>query len=389
MGKKDIHALRPYTMTPKTKYILFFLLLASVAGIGLLHTLTPGHMIFYHDTYRRLSYFPIAIGAVFFGLWGGLSLAIVSCLAFVPHLFLFWARGPEAYYSELSEIVFYLAAGIVIGLISSRENRLREKYKALSEKLTTSYERLHDQASRLVEAEKQLSESQKLSMLGHVSASLAHELKNPLASIKGAAEILADELPKGHPKHEFIDIMRSEISRLNHSVEDVLSYCRGRQQEKQSKQESIAKIVHHVVSLLEARFEEKSIALTVQAESENDFYVDEASMIQVLMNILLNAVDAVGTKGRIRVEVERNETARLIKISDDGPGINADQAEEVFQSFVTFKEGGTGLGLSISKRMVESLGGKIEIGTSTLGGALFTIFLPGKDGSDDQGISPV
>ena len=376
-------------MKPKAKYILFFLLLASVAGIGLLHTLTPGHMIFYHDTYRRLSYFPIAIGAVFFGLWGGVSLAIVSCLAFVPHLFLFWARGPEAYYSELSEIVFYLAAGIVIGLISSRENRLREKYKTLSEKLITSYERLHDQASRLVEAEKQLGESQKLSMLGHVSASLAHELKNPLASIKGAAEILADELPKGHPKHEFIEIMRSEISRLNHSVEDVLSYCRGRQLENRSKQESVAKIIRQVVSLLEARFEEKSIALTVQAESEDDFFTDETSMIQVLMNILLNAVDAVGTKGRIRVEVDRNETARIIKISDDGPGIDADQAEDVFQSFVTFKEGGTGLGLSISKRIIESLGGKIEIGKSTLGGALFSIVLPGKDGSDDQGISPV
>ena len=141
-------------MKPKTKWIVFFLLLASVAAIGLLHALTPGHLSLYHDTYRRLSYFPIAIGAVVFGLWGGVSLAVLSCLAFVPHLFLFWARGPEAYYSELSEIAFYLAAGIVIGLISSRENRLREKYKALSEKLAASYERLHEQASRLLEAEK-------------------------------------------------------------------------------------------------------------------------------------------------------------------------------------------------------------------------------------------
>jgi len=374
-------------MKPKTKWIVFFLLLASVAAIGLLHAITPGHLSLYHDTYRRLSYFPIVIGAVVFGLWGGVSLAVLSSLAFVPHLFLFWARGPEAYYSELSEIVFYLAAGIVIGLISSRENRLREKYKALSEKLAVSYERLHEQASRLLEAERQLGQSQKLSMLGHVSASLAHELKNPLASIKGAAEILADELPQGHPKHEFIDIMCSEISRLNHSVEDVLHYCRGQQQENRSKQESIAGIIHQVVSLLEARFEEKSIALSVQADPKDDFGVDETSMIQVLMNILLNAVDAVGIQGRIRVEVGRHETARLINISDDGPGIDAARAGDVFKSFVTFKEGGTGLGLSISKRMVESLGGKIEIGTSDLGGALFSIILPEQSGSDNQRIA--
>jgi len=224
-------------------------------------------------------------------------------------------------------------------------------------------------------------------MLGHVSASLAHELKNPLASIKGAAEILADELPQGHPKHEFIDIMRSEISRLNHSVEDVLNYCRGQQQESRSKQESIAGIIHQVVSLLEARFEEKSIALSVQADPKDDFWVDEPSMIQVLMNILLNAVDAVGTRGRIRVEVGRRENMRLVKISDDGPGIDAAKAEDIFQSFVTFKEGGTGLGLSISKRMIESLGGKIEIGTSNLGGALFTIVLPEQTGSDNQRIA--
>ncbi len=379
---------RGRTMKPKTKCIIFFLLLASVGAIGLLHAFTPGHMAFYHDMYRRLSYFPIAVGAVFFGLWGGLSLAIASCLSFVPHLFLFWARGPQAYYSELSEIVFYLAAGIVIGLISSRENRLREKYKALSEKLSTSYQRLHQQASRLVEAEKQLGESQKLSLLGHVSASLAHELKNPLASIKGAAEILADELPKDHPKQEFIDIMRAEISRLNHSVEDVLSYCRGRQQESRSKQESLVKIIHHVVSLLEARFEEKTITLTVQAEPRDDFFIDEAAMIQVLMNIILNAADAVGVNGRIMVEVEGNKHARLIKVSDDGPGIDAARAEDVFQSFVTFKEGGTGLGLPISKRIIERLGGKIEMGTSPLGGALFSIFLPGNNDSHDQGISP-
>lgn len=370
-------------MKPKTKYLLFFILLASVAFIGLLHTLTPGHMIFYHDTYRRLSYFPIAVGAVFFGLWGGVSLAIASCFAFVPHLFLFWARGPEAYYSELSEIIFYLAAGIVIGLISSRENKLREQYKTLSEKLSTSYQRLHEQASRLVEAEKQLGESQKLSMLGHVSASLAHELKNPLASIKGAAEILADELPEGHPKHEFIDIMRSEISRLHHSVEEVLDYCRGRQQESRSSQGSVAGIIHHVVSLLAAQFEEKSITISVQAEPGDDFFIDEAAMIQVLMNIILNAVDAVGKKGRIMIEVDQNEKFRFIKISDDGPGIDAGRGEDIFQSFVTFKEGGTGLGLSISKRIIESLGGKIETGTSLLGGALFSIVLPQNKFSDD------
>ncbi|WP_299981489.1 ATP-binding protein [Desulfobacula sp.] len=366
-------------MKPNMKRLLFLLLLAFVVMIGVLHTLTPGYMIFYHDTYRRLCYFPIAIGAILYGLRGGICLAVLSCLAFVPHLYMFWARGPEAYYSELSEILFYLAAGVVIGLISSRENKLKEKYKNLSEKLAGSYKRLHDQASQLVEAEKQLGESQKLSLLGHVSASLAHEIKNPLASIKGAAEILADEVPENHPKYEFIEIMRSEISRLNHSVEDVLKYCRGQQHRDKGRQESVEKIINRVVLLLESGLKEKSIQVSIQSESDkNGFVTDEAAMIQVLMNIIINAVDAVEKNGRILIEFGKHENGYFISISDDGPGIDEDLVKEVFQSFVTFKEEGTGLGLSISKKIVESLGGKIVIEESTLGGAAFTIYLPTK-----------
>jgi len=376
-----------FHMKSNRKFLLFFLLLTSVAAIGVLHTITPGHMIFYHDTYRRLSYFPITIGAILFGIRGGVVLAVLSCLAFVPHLYMFWARGPQAYYSELSEILFYLAAGIVIGLISSRENKLQEKYKTLSEKLARSYKRLYEQASKLVEAEKQLGKSQKLSLLGHVSASLAHEIKNPLASIKGAAEILADEVPKNHPKYEFIEIMRMEISRLNHSVDDVLKYCRGLQQHDKVTKEPVEKIINRVVLLLEAGLKEKSIQVSIQVEpDENRFVTDEAAMIQILMNIMINAIDAVDKKGKIMIELGKHAKGCLIRISDDGPGIDENLTKKVFQSFVTFKEEGTGLGLSISKRIVESLGGEIYIEKSTLGGAAFSILLPEKKIGNNESI---
>ena len=110
------------------KKIFFTCLLLLVAAIGVLHYVTPGYLILFHDTYRRLSYFPIAIGAILYGVRGGLVMAVFSCISFVPHLLMFWFQGPEAYYSELSEIIFYLAAGLVIGLISSRENQLRIKF---------------------------------------------------------------------------------------------------------------------------------------------------------------------------------------------------------------------------------------------------------------------
>ncbi|MBU1195466.1 MAG: ATP-binding protein [Proteobacteria bacterium] len=359
------------------KWIIFIVLLFFVAVIGVLHTVTPGHLILYHDTYRRLSYFPIAIGAVYFGLGGGILFAVLSCMSFIPHLYMFWARVPEAYYSELSEILFYLAAGIVIGLISSRKNHLQEKYKTLSEKLAASYQRLSSQTSQLVEAEKQLGESLKLSMLGQVAASLAHEIKNPLASIKGAAEILADEVLPGHPKYEFIEIMRAEISRLNHSVEDVLKLFSGKPQQDTFARQEGEKIVQRVLALLETRLQQKHIQVSVLAHPDvSGFMMNEDAMIQVLMNIIINAVDAVEKNGIIQIHIKPDKKGCLVRIEDNGPGIPKADMQTVFNSFVTFKEGGTGLGLSISRKIIERLGGQIEVENSALGGAAFLIYLP-------------
>ncbi len=367
-------------MKPNVKIIIYIILLVIIVAIGILHSATPGHMLLYHDTYRRLSYFPIAIGAILYGLPGGISLAVLSCLAFVPHLYTYWAVGPEAYYSELSEIIFYLAAGLVIGLISSRENRLRERYKTLSEKLSKSYKRLSKQASQLLKAEMQLGESQKLSMLGHVSASFAHEIKNPLASIKGAAEILAEEVGEDHPKHEFVEIMRSEISRLNNSVEKVLAYCRGGQKKRPLDYKPIKSIIDHVLTLMETRIDEKSIQVAARYEKGMDvFEVQGPPMIQVLLNVLINAVDAVEKRGQIRIETKVSESGCLVCVSDDGPGIEDALKDEVFHSFVTYKEDGTGLGLSISKRIVESLSGGIKIEQSSMGGAAICIYLQKKE----------
>ncbi|MCP4022329.1 MAG: hypothetical protein GY729_10840 [Desulfobacteraceae bacterium] len=364
-------------MKPEIKRIIFIGLLAMTIVIGILHYITPGYMILYHDTYRRITYFPITIAAILFGLPGGILIASLSCLAFVPHLFMFWYQGPDAYYSELSEIVFYLLAGVVVGLISSNQNRLKEKYRQLSEKLAFSFQRLHDQAEQLVAAEKQLARSEQLSLLGHVSASLAHEIKNPLASIKGAAEILADEVPDGHEKHEFIEIMRSEISRLNNSVEEVLQYCRGQAENGTKKLVQVNQIIQRVVLLLEKQVQEKAIHIRIDSRSQNfDCMVDEAPFIQVLMNIILNSIEAVEKNGIITIECFVKENGCIVEITDDGPGIDPALEKDIFKSFVTSKEQGTGLGLSISKKIMNSMGGTICAGSSDKGGAKFKLLLP-------------
>lgn len=362
------------------KKISFAVLILIVIIIGLLHFFTPGHLVFYHDTYRRLSYFPIVIGALLFGARGGLLLAIMSSFFFIPHLLLYIGKSPASYLSELTEVILYLAAGTVTGIIAGRESRLRAKYEQLSEKLEKSYRQLHQEAELLIEVEEQLSASQKLSALGQLSASLAHEIKNPLSSIKGTAEILLDEIPVEHPRREFVEIMLKEINRLNSTVEDVLRYSREQSPGRLAGNgavEPVSKVAGQVARLLKSRLEEKAIDLEISGiEAGDDFLVEPGKMSQVFLNLFLNAIDAVPRKGRIMVRFTKEDNGLAIAVADNGPGIQPDDADKIFKQFYSKKEDGTGLGLPISRKILESHGGSLTVSKASEGGACFTIFLP-------------
>lgn len=359
------------------RIVLFLTLVLAVIGIGVLHFITPGHLVFYHDTFRRLSYFPIVLGAIWFGLRGGLTLAILASIAFIPHLLLFIGKAPETYLSELAEVVLYLAAGTVTGMIAGREARLREQYKVLSEKLEKSYARLHEETEQLIEVEEHLAAAQKMSALGELSASLAHEIKNPLSSIRGTAEILLDDYPDDHPKREFVQILLKEASRLNGTVEEVLRYSRG-QRGKEELTEPLSAVIARVVKLLSSQLKGKSVDLTLTGTQKgDDFYVAGGKVAQVFLNIILNAIDAVPKGGRITLSVEYEGEGREITIADNGSGISDQEKERIFEPFYSGKEGGTGLGLVISRKIIESYGGTITVGDGDEGGASFAVFLPG------------
>ena len=367
--------------------ILFAILVLVVVGIGVLHFTTPGYMIFYHDMYRRLSYFPIVLGGIWFGVWVGLVLAVMSSIAFIPHVLLYIGEGTGTYLSELTEIILYLAAGTVTGIIAGRESLLRNRYKELSEKLEKSYDKLHRETQILLELEEQLSAAQKLSALGQLSASLAHEIKNPLSSIKGTAEILLDEFPKDHPKREFVEILLKETTRLNNTVEEVLQFSRRGIQGKQKEEtetEPLSQVIDRVTSLLASQSHKKSIKLSVTGwEAGKAFHVASEKLSQVFLNIILNGIDAVPPNGEIIIETMKNSDGYTVSVKDNGPGIPDDLKDKIFGAFYSTKEEGTGLGLSISKKIVESYGGTLTLSDAETGGACFTVFLPMQNSTSD------
>lgn len=355
------------------------ILIGSVIAIGILHGVTPGDKFLLHEFYRRLNYFPIVIGALLYGMRGGIILGLCTVIAFIPHLRHFSQMSWYFYLSQSTEILLYLAVGLVTGFIASREKQLREKYQEISEKLERSYKRLHRETELLIEAEEQLRATQKLSALGELSASLAHEIKNPLASIRGTAEIFLDEFPPDHPKREFVEILLKETERLNNTVDDVLQFSRQHTtaSAKKTKPEPLLDAIARVGSLLENKLFKKGIRLITDIDdSASHFLVDGDKISQVLINILLNSFQAVDEKGQIRLTVEKRGEEMAIVIGDDGPGIPESEREKVFTPFYSNREEGTGLGLAISSRIVESYNGRILLDSSPEGGAQFTVLLP-------------
>ena len=359
----------------------FTFLLLTVITIGLLHFFTPGDYGLHHAVYRRLSYFPIVLGALWFGLWGGILFAVLSSVAFVPHLLLYLGEDPRVYLNELLEVVLYLAVGAVTGFIASREARLRDRYRQLSEELEEAYGRLHRESEQLLEIEAQLGASQKLSALGELSASLAHEIKNPLGSIRGTAEILLDEFPSGHPKREFAEILFKEVERLNRTVSEILSYSRGQVGAVSDRGgEPLREVVERVARLLAPHLRKKQVGLESSFCPEAaSFLVDGGKFSQVFLNIMLNAIDALAQGGQVQVTITAAPGEIRAAICDNGPGVPIARRAEIFKPFVSGKEHGTGLGLSISRRIVEGCGGRIELTDGEEGGACFAVILPRPD----------
>ncbi len=363
----------------KTDKIYILLLLLTVVLVGLLHTYTPADKVVFHDIYRRISYLPIVVAALLYGIRGGVILAACTSIAFIPHLRHFYHLGPSAYLSELPEIILYFGAGFVIGAIAAREKQLRIKYQVLSSRLERSYKKLHTQASTLVEAEEQLRASQKLSALGQLSASLAHEVKNPLAAIRGAVEILSDDFPPTHPKREFADILLKETSRLSTTVEEVLRFSRKQEPGPASPSlEPLPQVFERVTTLLENNFHKNNITLTTNLPPPTDnFLVDGDKLAQVFINLLLNSCEAMEKNGRITIETKQDNDKIHIIFRDNGPGIPEKYRSKIFTPFFSTRKEGTGLGLAISSRIVESYGGTISVDSPKNGhGAIFTVSLP-------------
>ena len=342
--------------------------------ITLLHNLSSIEGPIFLNINQRLYYIPIVLAAYWFGLKGALVCSIISTFLYPHHGHYHWPDRPFYTLNQYAEMMMFNLIAIVTGILSDLEKRQRRKYEQTATELKVAYQQLQDTFEQVRMADR-------LSALGQLSAGMAHEIRNPLGSIKGGIEIIEEGISPESNKYEFIQIIKKEINRLDRKISDFLKYAKPASPEM--RRSSINRIVDSVVSLVEKRAEQEDVLITTKpAHQLPDLLVDSEQIRQALLNIVLNAIQAIEEGGKIEVETSLQEDSLYIAIADNGSGIPEENIARLFDPFFTTKDEGTGLGLSITFQIIKAHGGEIEVKRNETRGSRFTIKLPTKEVKD-------
>lgn len=341
-----------------------WLLLALIA-ITALHYETVGGSPLLHEISQRLYYLPIIYAAYRYGLRGGLTASLLSALLYFPHIVQHWADRFSAI-NQYAETILFLVIGIVTGLLAGKERRERERNEQTNLELQQAYHELRSTVDQLLIADRH-------SSLGRMSAAIVHEIRNPLGAIRGAAEALESYVPR--ERSEFLDIIKIEGERLNGLITDFLQFARPRASEMLLTPPR--EVIDSVINLARKQAAQANVQIEVAAaDSLPPVMMDAEQMKQVLLNLILNGIEAMPAGGRLTISAGQEGEELLLAIRDTGKGIDPAVRDNLFSPFVTTKARGTGLGLAIAHRLVSQHGGRITAEDAEGGGAVFYIRLP-------------
>jgi hypothetical protein len=221
----------------------------------------------------------------------------------------------------------------------------------------------------------QMSRAEHLATLGEMATGLAHEIRNPLAGIAGVIEIIGRDLPATSPARSVVKDVRQEIARINHIVTDLLQTARPHP--PIVRRSDLNTTVEHAVMLGRQQALAKSVDIVLHKDtSMPEIEHDSDQIHQVLLNLLLNALQAIDAKGKISVTLKTKGAMAVVEVADNGRGIAPDHLPNIFRPFYTTKGDGTGLGLSLARRIVEDHQGRIDVSSALGKGTTFAVVLP-------------
>lgn len=352
----------------KARWLVLSIIL--VVAVMVAHYWTDMSNVAVHNVYRRLAYIPIVLAALSNGFRGGILTAVAACVAYAPHAFFAAHRDPSPTVDKALEMLLYLLIGGLTGWLSGRRQQAhRTLQKAVAERDAL---------------EGQLLLADKMSALGQMAAGLAHEIRNPLASILGSVEGLVSEFDENHRKHRLGELLLTEIDRLNQVVSEFVRFARPAEPARAPVE--LSSLVQHVVELTASESSARHVQTSIELDDlDCSVEADANQLTQVLLNLLLNAYQAFerAESADAARTVRVGFTSRIVNeqnylgvfIEDNGPGIPDELRENVFNPFFSTRSNGLGLGLSVSERIVARHGGFIEIQPRKVGTAV-SFFLP-------------
>lgn len=231
---------------------------------------------------------------------------------------------------------------------------------------------------------KEIQQAGKLASIGELASGIAHEIRNPLASIRTFAQLLPTRADDPEFKNEFSQLVLKDVDRITKVIETMLAFARPAQ--VTMGEYTTGELVDEALLLAQSRLKTKRVELTREARAQPVLRVDKQQLLQVLLNLVNNAIDVLPEQGRIRVTtgirpLESTTDGEVrdfayIEVADNGPGIPAAVRQRIFDPFFTTKKEGTGLGLSISQKIVRDHGGTISVASTEGQGTSFRVNLP-------------
>jgi len=333
-----------------------------------LHQVTPLSQLHWHNILQHLYYLPIVWAGLSFGWIGGLSAGLLAGVSNVPHNLLSLKILPNYAIDQILDIPIFCAAGVLTGVLAERGRKQRADLERTTKRLTEVYQELQLNFE-------QMKRSERLFALGQLSAGLAHEIRNPLASVAGATGILQRNSNLGPKDAECLEIISKECQRLNRLVGNFLDFARPRTPHYQ--QIDIVPVMDSVLALASHASGSQMIELRKEVFPQLPTVESDPELLkQVLLNLIMNAIQAMPDGGEIVVSAMPSHERMLIQVKDGGAGIKPEDRDRIFDPFFTTKDNGSGLGLSVAHQIVEQHGGMLTAEANPEKGMTFSVSLP-------------
>jgi two-component system, NtrC family, sensor histidine kinase HydH len=320
----------------------------------------------------RLEAVPVLLAGSLVGWRSGLILGLLATiLSFVPGGDGGWLAFPaESGYRLLPwlNLVSLPLLGLVAGLLLEQQRHRAANHQRLAEELQRAHSEMQENFEGMKRAER-------LFALGQLSAGLAHEIRNPLASISGAAGILRRSGAANEKHQELLEIIDKECQRLNKLLTSFLEFARPRP--PQPEDVVLGTVLARVVQLASHAPGRRDIRLRYEVqEAMPTVHVDAEQLEQVLLNMVMNAVQASNDGDEVLLSARLQENRIWVDVRDQGSGVKPEHVDRLFDPFFTTKEQGTGLGLPVAHEIVRSIGGMLKVKHNEDRGMTFSVGLP-------------